>query len=130
MSGLKDVSEVFPLSLSQRNIWNLEQSFQDTPMNNISTTVKITGRMVFSLLSQCLEILLSSDPSLRTRIVVGGGEPYQYHAPIREERFPIYDFSDASPEGIAHWEEVVTREVMPLVESRLFSFILISTGEN
>ena len=35
----------FPLSLSQLNIWNLEQALTGTSVNNISTTVRIRGKV-------------------------------------------------------------------------------------
>ena len=40
----------FPLSLSQLNILNLEHALAGTSVNNISTTIRITGRVDFPML--------------------------------------------------------------------------------
>ena len=38
-------TKTFPLSLSQMNIWNLEQSYAGTSINAIGTTLRIYGRV-------------------------------------------------------------------------------------
>ena len=43
-------TETFALSLSQQNIWNLEQAYPGTSINNISTTIRIQGRIDFNAL--------------------------------------------------------------------------------
>ena len=54
----------------------------------------------------------------------------QYQAPFQREQVPVYDFSQASREGIHRWEEAFTRELMPLLDSPLYRFVLLRTGEN
>lgn len=119
----------FPLSLSQQNIWSLEQTCPGTPINNISTTLHIHGRVDLPSLQQSLDLVLASDPSLRTRIVLEDGVPAQYHAPFESVPFPVYDFTLSSASGIESWESAVTRETIPLLGGPLYRFILLRTGE-
>lgn len=119
----------FPLSLSQLNILNLERSLSGTSVNNISTTIRITGRLDFPMLQKSISLVLESDPSLRTRLVEENGEVLQYHAPYVKETFPVYDFSNTSREGIENWENAVTRELIPLFDGPLYRFVLFRDSE-
>ncbi|QNM06752.1 amino acid adenylation domain-containing protein [Qiania dongpingensis] len=120
----------FPLSLSQRNIWDLERTFDGTSVNNISTTIRLQGRMDFVILQESIRMVLKADPSLRTRILWEDGELVQYHAPFSEEDFPVFDFSHTSSEGIESWEAAMTRETIPLTGGPLYRFMLFRAGEN
>ena len=80
----------FPLSLSQLNILNLERVLAGTSVNNISTTVRIVGRLDFPVLQQSINLVIERDPSLRTRLVEENNTVLQYHAPFEKENFPVY----------------------------------------
>lgn len=121
---------LYPLSLSQQNIWDIERTCPDTSINNICTTLRIQGRVDFSALQRSVNLVLAADGSLRTRITRSDKTPIQYQAPFQPEQVPIYDFSQTSQEGIESWEEAFTREVMPLIDAPLYRFILLRTGEN
>lgn len=124
-----DKKDCFPLSLSQHNILNLERALVGTSVNNISTTVRIRGRVDFALLQQSINRVIESDASLRTQLVRVDGELMQYHAPFLREEFPVYDFSNTSSEGVESWENAVTRELIPLEEGPLYRFILFRDSE-
>lgn len=121
---------MFPLSLSQRNIWDLERIFEGTSINNISTTLRINGRVDFAILQKTLNLILSVDPSLRTRITMQDGEPMQYSVQLTQEHFPVYDFSGAGDDGLAVWENTLTRELIPVLDCPLYRFVLFRTGEH
>ena len=122
--------DLFPLSRSQRNIWDLEQTFPGTSMNNISATIRIRGRIDISVLQTALNTVLAADDSLRARITLRGKTPLQYHAPFSALNCPVLDFSLTNQEGIEHWETAVTREAVPLLDSPLCHFYLFRDGEN
>lgn len=122
--------DAFPISLNQQNIWNLEQAFPGTPMNNISTTVRMRGHVDFLSLTKAIHMVLESDPSLRTRLTVCNGEPMQYIVPFETEEFPIYDFTHSDLRGVDSWEAAVTSEVMALIDAPLYRFLLFRTGED
>ncbi len=119
----------FPLSLSQQNILNLEHALPGTSVNNISTTVRVTGHLDFPLLQESIHRVLENDTSLCTRLTQKDGELVQYHIPYLREDFPVYDFSNTSEEGIGNWETAVTREPIPLEEGPLYRFVLFRDGE-
>ncbi len=121
----------YPLSSSQKNIWNLERAYKGTPMNNICETFHIKGAFDVVLLQKCLNLVVESDPTLRTRITLDPqGEPWQYETAYQRMQFPVLDFSMTNQDGILHWEESVAREVMPLVEEPLFRFVIVRIGEH
>ena len=120
--------ELFPLSLSQLNIWNLERAFPGTSINNISTTVRIRGHLDMPLLQESIQRILACDASLRTRLSVVDGQVMQYHVPYEREEFPVYDFCNTSTAGFENWENSVTRERMPLEEMPLYRFVLFRDG--
>ena len=120
---------VFSLSLSQQNIWALEQTCPGTPINHISTTLRIHGRVDLALLQESISMVIAADPSLRARIVLENGIPMQYHASYQPEQFPYYDFTQTSADGISRWEESVTRETFSLLGGPLYRFYLFRCGE-
>lgn len=124
------IKDTFPLSLNQRNIWNLEQAYPGTPMNNITTTVRVQGRIDLGLLEKSICLILKADPSLRTRICVENGQPLQYQVPYSEETFFVYDFSNTNHEGVENWEKAVSREIIQLLDSPLYRFYLFKTSDN
>ncbi|MDD3347414.1 non-ribosomal peptide synthetase [Oscillibacter sp.] len=119
----------FPLSLSQQNIWSLEQACPGTSINNICTTLRIRGRVDLTVLQQSVDLVLAADASLRTRIALHDRLPVQYQAAFVQEQFPVYDFTQTSREGIENWEAAVTRETIPLLEGPLYRFLLFRAGE-
>ncbi|MEA4853040.1 MAG: amino acid adenylation domain-containing protein [Christensenella sp.] len=122
--------ETFALSLSQQNIWNIEQSYQGTSINNISSTMRIKGRFDVAALQACLNAVVKADASLRTRIVLDGENPVQYYEPFQTEQFPVFDFSQAGIESVSHWEEAAAKEPIPLMGGPLYRFLVFRVGEN
>ena len=120
----------FALSLSQKNILDLERSLPGTSVNNISTTVRIKGQVDFPVLQESIHRVLENDISLGIRLDLSDAEPKQYYVPYVREDFPVFDFSNTSKEGIENWELAVTREPIPLEGGPLYRFILFRDGES
>ena len=81
---------LYPLSLNQKNIWDVERACPGTSINNICTTLHIHGRVNFPLLQRSVNLVLSADPSLRARLtLLEGKTPMQYQAPFQRELVPI-----------------------------------------
>ena len=100
-----DMSNSYPLSNSQMNIWNLEQSFQGTSINNICETIRIKGVLDIVLLQKCLNRILKADPSLRTQITLDEQHrPLQYEKEYEEILFPVFDFSETRISALIPWE--------------------------
>ncbi|MGI6665506.1 MAG: amino acid adenylation domain-containing protein [Christensenellaceae bacterium] len=121
--------QTYPLSLNQTNIWNLELAIPGTSMNNICETIRIKGRLDIPLLQKTLNLVIASDLTLRTRIILEEDTPKQYYVDAEELTFPIYDFSRSQEDGFAHFEAAISREAMRLLGAPLFSFYLFRLGE-
>ena len=89
---IDEIRQLFPLSLSQRSICDLERTFSGTSINAISTTISVKGRTDILLLERALNIVLSSDISLRTRIKLRENTPMQYFAKYEEEHFRFFNY--------------------------------------
>jgi len=118
----------FPLSLSQQNILNQELKFNNTPINNICTTLNIRGRVDFTLLEETINHIIKLDDSLRMRFYQA--DPIvQYISPYQYLQLPLFDFSLTNQEGIDQWTETIARELMPLFDQDMFQFRLYKTEE-
>ncbi|MEA5026074.1 MAG: amino acid adenylation domain-containing protein [Erysipelotrichaceae bacterium] len=118
----------FPLTISQKNIFSQEIVFPNTPINNICTTLNITGRIDFGLLETVLNTILRQDESLRIRFTADD-EHQQYVSPFRYQQLAIFDFTQTSQEGIDQWTQIISKEIMPLYDSPLYQFCLFKTEE-
>ena len=121
--------KVFPLSQSQRNIWDLEQLYPNNPMNNICTSVRIKGHIDVTLVRYCINHILQHDSSLRTQVSLVGGSPFQFQIPYQEEQFPFYNFSMTDENGFSRWESTIAQMVMPISESPLYQFYIYKFDE-
>ena len=130
MSIKREEYGIFPISQSQRNIWELERMYPHCPMNNICISIRIKERVDIVLASKCINHVLERNLSLRTRITAVNGIPYQYHIAYREEIFPFLDFSMTDEAGILRWEKAVAQERMSVCDSPLYQFFIYKAGEN
>lgn len=122
--------KAYPLSQCQLNIWSLEKTFHGTPINNICETIRIRGRFDITILQKTLELIVSSDSTLRTRIFRDGDTLLQYEAEYIPERFPVFDFSKSDEAGLHHWEHAIAKEVMPVEGAPLYYFAIFKLGEH
>ena len=120
----------YPLSLNQKNIWDLECAIKGTSVNNICTTIHIEGRLDCMALQKSINEVVRMDPVLRTRIFLKDGRLYQRHVSFVWEDFPIYDFTDSGAEGVVQWEKAMTGESVPVLEGPLYRFALFRQGED
>ena len=93
------------LSIPQMGIWYTERFYPDTGINNISATLRVEGKLEFSLLQKSFNEFLRLNDGARLRFCVINGEPRQYLAPFEPESFQILDFRDGGAEEMARWEQ-------------------------
>jgi amino acid adenylation domain-containing protein/thioester reductase-like protein len=120
----------YPLSANQTNIWNLECLFLGTPINAITTEIRLNHRVRYSLIQEAINIVLEKDVSLRTRICMEDGVPKQYTVPFQKETFPFLDFSMTDEEGIAHWATTMSKDPLPLYDEPLYRCIVYRIDAN
>lgn len=120
---------VFPISQSQRNIWELERIYPNSPMNNICISIQIKGRIDIALATRCINHVLEQYPTLLTRFTIINGTPYQFHVPYEEEEFQFFNFSMTDKDGISRWENANAQMVMPICDSPLYQFFIYKCDE-
>jgi amino acid adenylation domain-containing protein/thioester reductase-like protein len=123
--------ELYPLSSSQRNIWNLSRAYLGTPMNNVCNVLRISGAFKPELVQKCLQALYAAFPALTTRVVVKNGVPMQYQSCIFPSEAPFEDFSGDTSSGedvvsvrLAQWKRDIAREPIALENSPLAFFYI------
>lgn len=126
---LTDV-EYLPLSCSQMNIWNLEMAHPGLPINNICTALKIEGNLNLEYLQTCIELVYRAFPSLRTRITIRDGQPYQYVTEEIPARTAFFDFTETNEQGVGIWFQSVAREHFTLYDSPLCQMVIFKTSGN
>lgn len=119
----------FPLTHSQKGIWYSEKLYPDTSMGNIAATLRFQSNVNFSLLEQALNIYIKKNDAVRIRIAEIAGEPRQYVTDYTYRKFELIDFSDKLDE-LYKWDEKQTRTPMEIIESDLFSFVLIKINDH
>ena len=91
--GLSAISEAFPLTAAQRDIW-LDQLRQgNSPMYNIGGYVELTGPLDPALMQAALEGLVARHDAMRTSLLPGAGEdglPLQRFARSMPVPMPVH----------------------------------------
>ncbi|PNA26430.1 non-ribosomal peptide synthetase, partial [Pseudomonas sp. FW215-R4] len=92
--GLSAISEAFPLTAAQSDIW-LDQLRQgDSPLYNIGGYVELTGPLDPALMQAALEGLVARHDAMRTILLPGAGQhglPLQRFAQSLPAPMPIHD---------------------------------------
>ena len=84
---------LFPLSFAQQRLWFLDQLEPGNAFYNISTGVRLRGRLNVGALAETLREVLRRHKSLRTTFSVVDGEPVQVISPAPRLSLPVEDLS-------------------------------------
>lgn len=122
--------ELFPLSYSQQNIWNLEQAYPGISINNICTALYIEGNFRVDLLQRCIGYAYEVFPVLRTRITRENDEVLQYISDEMPVPASFIDFSKTNQRGGDIWNRSAAREHLPLYHSNLCQMTIFKLSEN
>jgi amino acid adenylation domain-containing protein len=93
-----DASIPIPLSFSQERLWFLDNLVPGTTVYNIPVAIRIESAINIAALEQALNEIVRRHESLRTRILVVDGQPFQEIAEQLELSLPIVDLQ-ALPES-------------------------------
>ena len=86
------------LSFAQERLWFLEQLEPNSPLYNLSTVARLTGKLDLAALKQSLNALVKRHPGLRTRIMFVNGEAAQIVDGSAEIKLEIVDLGVSSVE--------------------------------
>lgn len=128
--GKNHTKEMFPLSYSQQNIWNLEQAYPGISINNICTALYIEGNFRVDLLQRCIGYAYEVFPVLRTRITYENGKALQYISDEMPVPAPFIDFSKTNQRGGEVWNRSAAREHLPLYNMNLCQMTIFKLSEN
>jgi amino acid adenylation domain-containing protein len=95
-----------PVSFAQQRLWFLDQLDPGTPAFNISTTLRLSGKLNVAALLQSLDEVVRRHESLRTTFVSTDGRPVQVVTPPTHLAMPVVDLTELSG---AEREAMVTR---------------------
>jgi len=125
----ENARKYFPLTHSQKSIWYSEKLFPDTSMSNIAATLRMFSNVDYGLLEQAINIYLEKNDAVRIRISEVAGEPKQYLSDYSYRKFDLINFNDDTNE-LFRWDEKQTRTPMKIIDSDLFSIVLIKINDH
>ena len=118
----------FPLSNQQKGIWYIEQIHEHTSIGLISATIKLTGKIDYTLLATAINKTIKQELNIRMRIQLINSEPFQYYQPFEPVKIDHFDLSGASDKELEKWEKDIALQPFNLIDSDLFYFATLCLG--
>ncbi|MCP4662121.1 MAG: amino acid adenylation domain-containing protein, partial [bacterium] len=92
-------SEAAQLSFAQQRLWFVDQFEPESPMYNLPSAVRVSGRLDGAVLARSLNAIVRRHEALRTTFANVGGEPLQVIAAELELALPQVDLRTLEPEA-------------------------------
>ncbi|MCP4666251.1 MAG: non-ribosomal peptide synthetase, partial [Deltaproteobacteria bacterium] len=89
--------EGVPLSFAQQRLWFVDQFQPGSPMYNLPSPVRVSGRLDAAVLARSLNEIVRRHEALRTSFRNAGGQPVQKIAPALELKLPRIDLRRLAP---------------------------------
>lgn len=123
-------SQYYPLTHSQIAVWNTEKVFPGTSIGNVVCTGSLTGEIDYPLLEKAVNLIVEKNDGIRLRMIETCDGVRQY---VSEYQYVKVDFIDLSLTDslntLGSWEKYQTGLPFNLINSDLFYFAIIKTGE-
>ncbi|MBK5418659.1 hypothetical protein JFV26_33080 [Pseudomonas sp. TH31] len=134
MNQLLQLTDTYPLTAAQRDIWLDQMTQGHSPLYTIGGYLEINGAVDPERFQQAVELLVQKHDALRTMLLPGAGEaglPMQTLIAALDEPVPVQDFSDQpDPQASAQvWMQQRMQIAFQLDGSPLFRFYLIKLNE-
>ena len=120
----------YALTHPQQRVWYSEKLYPGTGMWNNAGTLKLRGKLDYSLLNDAVNLFIKENESIRLRIGLEKETPFQYISEYKERVFDIFDFSGRDVKQLYEWDSMQTQAPMPLIESELYYCAIIKLGDN
>ncbi len=85
--------EPIPLSFAQERLWFLDRLAPGSPVYNIPTALRLSGRLHIAAMAASLREIVRRHATLRTRFTAVDGVPHQVIDPVPELLLPMVDLS-------------------------------------
>lgn len=118
-----DKKDVYKLTNPQTSIWNMENFFEGTTINNICTTGTIYEKIDLPLLKQAINNLVEKNDSFRIRIHVKNNIPYQTIAPFKPFDIDVVHVKKESE--VKKIEQEMVNYKFNIINSVLFRFKIV-----
>ena len=113
----------FELTNPQKSIWNMEEYFEGTTINNICTPAIIHEKIDVNILKKALNNIVQKNDSFRIRIVLKNGSPLQYISNF--EPFEIDVVHVKSEKDLKEVEKNEVNYKFNIIDSCLFHFKIV-----
>ena len=110
----------YDLTNPQKTIWNMENFFQDTAINNICTPAIIYEKIDKEVLEKALNNVVKNNDNFRIQIDMQNGKPVQYIADFKPFKLDFININDESDLKVIENEEVLRK--FDILNSCLFRF--------
>ncbi len=102
---------IFPTSFAQARLWFLDQLAPGNPFYNVSTALRLTGRLNLTALQQTFNEIVRRHEALRTTFVMVEGQPMQAIAPTLTIPLTVIDLRNLeSQERETQAQRLATQE--------------------
>ena len=125
-----DRSGPLPLSFTQQRLWFLDQLDPLNPLYNVTSTIRLQGKLQVERLEDCLNEIVRRHEALRTRFGMANGEPVQIIEPWQRVTLANAQEEDRSEEEARHLAREEARQPFDLTIAPLLRARLIRIAEN
>ncbi len=115
------------LTISQKNIWNLQKYYDKTSVTNICGVMYFKEKLDISLLVKAFNRLLFVQEGLRLRFCEKNGKAVQYVAAYEEIGIPFCNFQ--TKEEFKAYANRLAKLVFPLTDSAMYRVVLFELSE-
>ena len=120
---MKNTKDVFKLTNPQTSIWNMENFFEDTTINNICTSVVLYEELDVPKIKQALNNLVKNHDSFRIQIHMKDNIPYQSVAEF--EPFDVEVVNAKNESEMKKYEKEMVDYKFNIIDSVLYRFKIV-----
>lgn len=116
---------MYPLTIPQENIWNLQKFYSDSSISNICGLLVFDKRKNLNLLKEAVNVFIRNQDGIRMRFMEKGSEVCQYVSAFEEADIPAFHFKNLD-EAETFFEEE-GRKPFLLTDSAMYRFSVFDT---
>ena len=116
-------SNYYELTNPQKNIWNMENYFDSTNINNICTSVTINEQIDEELLKKSIYNLVKNNDSFRIKISIIDNIPKQHFSQFSKFDIPVIKLDNE--DELFDLESKIVNQRFELLNGELFKFYII-----